>query len=1271
MTRRAPIVAGQTVIVLQLQDQIDAALNGVKQKLRKFSTSIGNIGLDLFRGGLLGTLPGGLILNEFKKFEDQILFLKTKVKATEAEFQQLVGVIRELGRTTSYTATEVADGATILAQAGLTAKQVMDTLQPTLDLARGAQITLSQAGEILANTMTSFRIETSKANEVASQFIAAASAGTLDVLDLKESIKEVLGTVRILNIDLPTTLALLTELSSRSLRGTKAGTSLNTALLQLASKQNVLAKKFGINVPNNFNGNDFIKFLEQLYEKISKLGNLQQVSILQRIFNIRGARAIAGLDTIQNIIRLTKEIRAAGNSARKAAVTMDSGFGGSLRRATSAVNDLTISLGKLFAGPVGKLLDLVPNLALSFQELATENPHLVLTLAAIPPAMLAIGGASLVASFAVGKLASAVGGLLGLFRSGGSLFNKALTANLITGIRGTRAVSGGFKGIDQGLSAMFLTPQLRGGKGRNARKVVPSSFFGRLGRTSVPFAATLGGLGSRGYSVLSRAGSSLSNKLTSANFINAVTKGLMKLDRVIAITQKGIYSLSPPMINLLRLFTAASAVFVNFHGLPFQNARQFYHSINTIRASLYRLLLDVKALGPVIQTTFANSISSIARFGFATKSMLAKGIGAFKWSNINDLMIRGGEGARRLIQGGRTALNKSRSIRGIRATSYALSQVMTYWSKGKFGAAIDTGRWKRVASILKGSTLAKGAGILGKGVLGGLSIAKSGTVHGITAVTRAIAGLWRVLSKIDIVRTLYLTFRGIGMITMSLLRAANAVRRFVFSFGGFLTIVELLIIFGPKIDIIRQSFERLGKGISNAFSQIANIGKAIAGGPFTLLSAGMSQIFSGNGEQGINSISQALLAMASIVKNQLLAAWSEFMIGIAPLYDFLRKVIGSLLELGKLLFSVFGKAGAEFGNLFKGGPAEGGLSGLLKNLYNSVDLKEVMKFIGGFFTTIAKNIAWQINMMVTAVVTTMIGVQDALATLFSMFASIAESLFGATRGPQIAAMANLAATTLNVNANALRMNMENFAGSLKDTEKGIDKALENFLIKLEAIFAVDTEKNNRIAVIQHMTETMIQEEIAALTASGRGLVDVYDQILHAQMFPTTSVWATTKGKGPGINTPIPIGSIPINSNPLNELAKKREDLRNQLFQEKLNINDLKNGNANFGGNVGQEIRLRRKAILEGQRDLRQTERLIKLFELGRIRGPQAQQAVSIQEIVAATVGSFDSTRRNLAKAGGKNQQLEALQSIDKSLGGDESTPYLKQILNKTGPLTIK
>ena len=460
MSPRAPIISGKTVILLQVQDTVDSALAGVRKKLNKFSASLSNISLDLFRGGIVSTLPLIGILNEFKRFEDRILFLRTKVETSDEAFAGLEQTIRDLGRTTSFTAQEVADGATSLAQAGLSLVQIQNTLQAVLDLARGSEISLSDSAMILANTMAVFSIESEKANEVASQFIVAARKGTLDVLNLKESLKEVVGTLAVLNIDLPTSLALVTQLAQSSLKGTKAGTSLNTALLNLAKNSDVLKNTLGINTTDTAgNLRPFIDILDELNAKLASLGNARRVAVIQRLFNIRGGRAITGLiRDLDRIRELEVAIRGAGNEAREAAVKMDSGLGGALRIAASAAQDLAISIGKINSGPLIDILRVVPALLNSFDEIVRTNPKLVLTIAAIPPAMLAAGVAGLSFAFVLSKVAAVVGtvgaGITGL----GSIINQLFTGQLILALRTLSAFRSGINKLDSGIATRVLGP---------------------------------------------------------------------------------------------------------------------------------------------------------------------------------------------------------------------------------------------------------------------------------------------------------------------------------------------------------------------------------------------------------------------------------------------------------------------------------------------------------------------------------------------------------------------------------------------------------------------------------------------------------------------------------------------------------------------------------------------------------------------------------------------------------------------------------------------
>lgn len=469
---RGQITAGQAVIVVSIDNQIQNALKKVEAQVRKFAAGIGQIGFDLFRGGLLGSIPVFASVVEFQKFEDEILRLGTKLQTTDRILARVEDRIRSLGKTTSFTALEVAQGATSLAQAGLSPEEVMGGLQSVLDLGRGAKITLDEAADLLANTSATFKLPVNQFDEIASQFIATARLSTIEVINLKEAIKEASGTLNDLNVDLPTSLALLAQLGFRSLKGTKAGTTLNTMLLNLVAKMKQIGKVLNVEV-SNIDGSmrPLLEVLDEFSSKIKKLPETQRIRLSQQLFNIRGSRGETALREIDKIRRLAEEIRNAGDEARLAAVKMDSGLGGSVRRATSAINDFAISLGKNLSPTLQRLLDLVPALVASLDELVTKFPLLTTYILALPPGILAVGTGLLVTSFALGKFAT----LLGVVGSGAGLAFKSLTsfgAGLKSSISTPLLVAVGAVGrLDRALAKSVF------GSGRGRRKR-PKSLFG-------------------------------------------------------------------------------------------------------------------------------------------------------------------------------------------------------------------------------------------------------------------------------------------------------------------------------------------------------------------------------------------------------------------------------------------------------------------------------------------------------------------------------------------------------------------------------------------------------------------------------------------------------------------------------------------------------------------------------------------------------------------------------------------------------------------------
>lgn len=406
MVARADILAGRAVILINIQDTIDRQLRGIRNKMRVFSNSMSEIGGDLFRGGAALSVASIFPVKDFIKFQDQMLFLQTKLRATDIEIGSVEKRIRQLGRSTSFTAKEVAQAATMFAQAGFSIAEINKSLQASLDLARGGQVDLSTSTTILANAMRTFQVDTARAAEFSSKFIAAARLGTLDIVDLAESLKFTSGTFAQLGVNIDEVLGLVTNLSLSGLKASLGGTSLNTAFLNLAGSAEELKNVLGV----TFNEVDFqtpLIVLTKIEKALQKFPKLERLSIIQDLVNIRGGRAIFGtfLQGLGRLDEITEEIKNSSDEARVAAAKLDSRLGGVFRRSKSAFEDLMISIGSTSEGPLttfGTRLTLILN---DLSTLSEKNARFTQSLLLVGPAALTAGIGLLSVTFVMGKLA--------------------------------------------------------------------------------------------------------------------------------------------------------------------------------------------------------------------------------------------------------------------------------------------------------------------------------------------------------------------------------------------------------------------------------------------------------------------------------------------------------------------------------------------------------------------------------------------------------------------------------------------------------------------------------------------------------------------------------------------------------------------------------------------------------------------------------------------------------------------------------------------------
>lgn len=469
MSRRE-ITAGKAVIVVDLIDRATANFGKITSKMMSAANAFKEIGRMSAGGAILSGLVSRNVINHFVEFEDQMLNLTAKLGyfgtltvQQQANINNLRRTILDLGKSTSYTSKEVADAAVSLAQAGFSVTEIRSSLKSVLDLARGTGYALGETADMMANVVRTFDMfkpgdgpaalaeNMATVEHVASMMVKATRLGTVEIQDLRESLKYAAGSANNLGGSLPVVLGLLVQMSESGLKASLAGTSMNTAFLNLIQNMKALKNEVpGFNVFEDAMGKvDFQKTFKSLMDATKNMSRIKKTQLFQDIFNIRGARMISSVQEMERVEYFIREIAGAGQEAAQSSATMESGLGGAIRRLTSAFDNLKIAWGYTFRDGATAIANFGTVAVSYLADITHKYKGFIAALIVSPAIFAAIAVAGFSLSFVLSRLTYVVAGLSAAFRGlrsmGGLMASSVMkTGSMLGGMfdgRGIKAAA--------------------------------------------------------------------------------------------------------------------------------------------------------------------------------------------------------------------------------------------------------------------------------------------------------------------------------------------------------------------------------------------------------------------------------------------------------------------------------------------------------------------------------------------------------------------------------------------------------------------------------------------------------------------------------------------------------------------------------------------------------------------------------------------------------------------------------------------------------------
>jgi len=282
----------------------------------------------------------------------------------------LADLALQLGKDTSFSAQEAAQGLEELAKAGVSVQDIMSGgAKAALDLAAAGGISVADAAGIASNAMATFNKSGSEMAGIADTISGAANASAIDVHQFGLSLSAVGAVAQTVGISFEDTATAIAVLGQNGLKGSDAGTSLKTMLLNLSpatkqAKEEMMA--LGIITADGSNrffdaqgkAKGLADISQILQEATANLTQEQKLNALQTIFGTDAIRAAAIMSNngATGFNNMADAMKASGGASAVADARLNN-LAGSMEKLKGSIETASITFGQHLLPSLKKVAD--------------------------------------------------------------------------------------------------------------------------------------------------------------------------------------------------------------------------------------------------------------------------------------------------------------------------------------------------------------------------------------------------------------------------------------------------------------------------------------------------------------------------------------------------------------------------------------------------------------------------------------------------------------------------------------------------------------------------------------------------------------------------------------------------------------------------------------------------------------------------------------------------------------------------------------------------
>ncbi len=417
------IRAGKAFVELFTKDSaLRKGLASARKELDSFGAYSRKMGMGLAASGIALMAPVVAALPIYASFADQMSAVRAVTQASAEDFADLNQVAKDLGSSTSFSASQVAEGMKYLGMAGFDTKEIIAGIPSVLNLARAGALDLGVAADIASDVGTAFDMSADQIGRLADVIATTATSANTTVEMMGETFKYVAPVAHAAGQSLEEMSASIGLLGNSAVKASTAGTDLKNILSKMASDKDAF-EKLGVSTSDAAgNMRPLLDVMQDMGRATQGMAQDKRLALFMEMFGERSAKSALILSRLNiGVDEMRGKMSQAEGAAAAMAKVMDDNLGGSWRMFMSAVEGVAIAIGEDLETPLKELLGMLTEAAVVAIEWIKVNKGIVVVASAVAAGLIAAGGALITLGLAASVASFAIGGLVTMLSAAGTV----------------------------------------------------------------------------------------------------------------------------------------------------------------------------------------------------------------------------------------------------------------------------------------------------------------------------------------------------------------------------------------------------------------------------------------------------------------------------------------------------------------------------------------------------------------------------------------------------------------------------------------------------------------------------------------------------------------------------------------------------------------------------------------------------------------------------------------------------------------------------------